>query len=359
MAAWEKIDPYTYFCHWEYLINKSQWSALGIQYNEYINKEKTAAARLGKPEKEARRIKITYFAFAISKTPLYSFCSGDLFYSSKSQNLAIQVAGIFKGKVEAHLIDGQNQRTGFLLSPKELSILLKTGISPGIEKQIWPSQSLRKSLIHMINSPNKEPTGTSPCVGYNVIFMASGLYNLSTCHVEQINIVDEETLIDLQGCTWITDPDPFTELGEFTQIGVSRIIQITDLTTGEIINDLPAWLGKNPQEFEFAHLNTIEFNGHVINYLIYALFQISYKLRSRVSREREIIAKQFPTVDANYLKSIKGSFNDSFYRFCIKQIPDELIDYAVLCANKIVRGSGRREASPLIYAMIERDFRQK
>lgn len=134
-------DPVRYFSSWAYQIHKSLWPALGVTLREYIDKKKPAQ-KDATTKHDQGGISVTnktptkYLAYAISTPPAFDFQEGDLFFSSTSTQLALQV--IAKRKlIEVHQIKlGNNRlsdatcRAAFQLIDTELADWLRTGIVP-------------------------------------------------------------------------------------------------------------------------------------------------------------------------------------------------------------------------------------
>ncbi|OZA21661.1 MAG: hypothetical protein B7X93_13625, partial [Hydrogenophilales bacterium 17-61-9] len=90
----QKIDALAYFSEWEFEINRALWPALGVTLREYIDKERTKAARdeaKQHGERNLTKIAHRYLAHAVSESPALDFHEGDVFPSKKCDGVSLQV----------------------------------------------------------------------------------------------------------------------------------------------------------------------------------------------------------------------------------------------------------------------------
>jgi hypothetical protein len=152
----QKIDAPAYFSEWEFEIHRALWSALGITLREYIDKERTKAAReAAKQHGEGNLTKIAhrYLAHAVSENPVLDFHEGDVFPSKKSDGVSLQV--IAQGEyLEVHqiIIQSPPRRLAFHVTDTELAAWLRTGNKPS-NARIGKGQSYSEVLRFGIEEP--------------------------------------------------------------------------------------------------------------------------------------------------------------------------------------------------------------
>lgn len=127
------VNPVDYFADWHYSIPECFWSGLGVERREYVDKQKTIAARKracserNLTTKEAAQIRITFFAYAVSKNPHYDFHQGDVFYSKGD---AIQISLIVNGMIEIYRFVKPHYVYACRVTQKQLVEWLRFGVEP-------------------------------------------------------------------------------------------------------------------------------------------------------------------------------------------------------------------------------------
>lgn len=152
----QKIDAPAYFKEWEFEIHRALWPALGVNLREYIDKEKTKAAR--EEAKEHGEVNLTqiahrYLSHAVSGNPVLDFHEGDVFASKKSEGVSLQVIAQSE-YIEVHqiIIQSTPRRLAFHVTDTELAAWLRTGIAPS-NSRIGRGQSYSEVLRFGIEEP--------------------------------------------------------------------------------------------------------------------------------------------------------------------------------------------------------------
>lgn len=152
----QKINALDYFSEWEFEVHRALWPALGVSLREYIDKERTQAAReaakqLG--EDNLTKIAIRYLAHAVSEIPVLEFHEGDVFPSKKRGGVSLQV--IAQGEyIEVHqiIIHSPPRRLAYHVTDTELATWLQTGNEPS-NARIGRGQSYSEVLRFGIEEP--------------------------------------------------------------------------------------------------------------------------------------------------------------------------------------------------------------
>lgn len=150
-----KIDPVAYFQEWAFDIHRSLWPALGVTLREYINPEKTKAARSaaksrGTPEGELRKIAVRYLAHVMPQTKTLAFHEGDIFYS-RTTEAPIQIITC-REFIEVHRITNNiPARQAFHITETELEVWLHTGVAP-TDGRIGQGESYSEALRFSIEN---------------------------------------------------------------------------------------------------------------------------------------------------------------------------------------------------------------
>jgi hypothetical protein len=152
----QKVDAVAYFGDWEFEIRRALWPALGVSLREYIDKERTKAARdEAKQRGETNLTKIAhrYLAHAVSENPALDFHEGDIFPSRNSDGISLQVIGVGE-YVEVHqiIIQSPARRLAFHVTDTELAAWLRTG-KPPLNSRISIGQSYSETLRFSIEEP--------------------------------------------------------------------------------------------------------------------------------------------------------------------------------------------------------------
>jgi hypothetical protein len=152
----QKIDAAAHFTTWEFEIHRALWPALGVELREYIDKERTKAAREeAKQRGETNLTKIAhrYLAHAVSENPALDFHEGDVFRSKKNDGVSLQVIGMGE-YVEVHqiIIQSPARRLAFHVTDTELAAWLRTG-KPPAHSRIGKGQSYSEILRFSIEEP--------------------------------------------------------------------------------------------------------------------------------------------------------------------------------------------------------------
>lgn len=151
-----KTDALAYFSEWEFEIHRALWPALGVTLREYIDKERTKAAReAAKQHGEDNLTKIAhrYLAHAVSENPVLDFHEGDIFQSKKTDGVSLQVIALGE-YVEVHQIitHSQPRRLAYHATDTELAAWLRTGKEPS-SARIGKGQSYSEVLRYSIEEP--------------------------------------------------------------------------------------------------------------------------------------------------------------------------------------------------------------
>jgi hypothetical protein len=154
--TFQKIDAATHFSTWEFEIHRALWPALGVDLRQYIDKERTKAAREeAKQRGETNLTKIAhrYLAHAVSENPVLDFHEGDVFPSKKSEGVFLQVIGMGE-YVEVHqiIIQSPARRLAFHVTDTELAAWLRTGKTLA-NSRIGKGQSYSEVLRFNIEDP--------------------------------------------------------------------------------------------------------------------------------------------------------------------------------------------------------------
>jgi hypothetical protein len=128
------VNPAQYFKDWHYDIHKSLWSALGVTRREYVDKEKTkaarAAAKMTGHQGPITRIAIRYLAYAVAERPALDFHEGDVFHP-RSGDHWLQVISLDDALRIDFVITETNLRTRFNVLPSQFADWLKDGMIRG------------------------------------------------------------------------------------------------------------------------------------------------------------------------------------------------------------------------------------
>lgn len=152
----QKIDAAAHFSTWQFEIHRALWPALGVELREYIDKERTKAAReeaKRQGETNLTRIAHRYLAHAVSENPALDFHEGDVFPSKKSDGVSLQVIGMGE-YVEVHqiIIQSPARRLAYHVTDTELADWLRTGSTPP-NSRIGQGQSYSEVLRFSIEEP--------------------------------------------------------------------------------------------------------------------------------------------------------------------------------------------------------------
>lgn len=148
-------DPVEHFARWAYSIEKAHWAALGVALREFIDKDKTAAARdaaraAGHDDDYVKRIAYRHLAYADAGVDRTEFNEGDLFHH-KSEKRAIQVVKL-ADLIEVHeIILGQApRRHAYRVTADDLASWLRDGNAPS-HARIPPMQSCASALFRYLS----------------------------------------------------------------------------------------------------------------------------------------------------------------------------------------------------------------
>lgn len=152
----QKIDAAAYFAPWAYEIRRALWPALGVNLREYVDKERTKAAReeaKQRGEVNLTRIAHRYLAYAVSGNPALDFHEGDMFPSRENDGISLQVIGMGE-YVEVHQIIVQSpaRRLAFHVTDTQLAEWLRAG-TPPLNSRIGRGQSYSEVLRFSIEEP--------------------------------------------------------------------------------------------------------------------------------------------------------------------------------------------------------------
>jgi hypothetical protein len=148
-------DPVTHFEHWAFCIKKAHWAALGVAQREFVDRDKTKAAKkaaksAGYDEEYVKRIAHRYLSYSDAGVERSEFHEGDLFHH-KTEPRALQIAkmGDFIEVHEIHL-EEPKERHAYRVTADELASWLKDGNRPSIAR-ITPSESGTTALLRYLS----------------------------------------------------------------------------------------------------------------------------------------------------------------------------------------------------------------
>lgn len=122
MIKWvQHPNPATLFSEWAFVVKKSHWPALGIQFREYTkNKQK-------------------YYSYAVASPIFYEFTEGDVFWNpANNQHLQV-ISDVFPLEIKYGGTDLPS--LGYMITPEQFVDWLRTGVAPTKSFQIDKNQS--------------------------------------------------------------------------------------------------------------------------------------------------------------------------------------------------------------------------
>lgn len=148
-------DPVAHFAAWAFSIEKAHWPALGVELREFIDKDKTTAARqaardAGHNDEYVKRIAHRHLCYSDAGVDRTEFHEGDLFHH-KSEPRAVQVVKL-ADLIEVHEITLQPpaRRHAYRITADELASWLKDDQTPS-HARIVPMQSGSAALFRYLS----------------------------------------------------------------------------------------------------------------------------------------------------------------------------------------------------------------
>lgn len=149
------VDPETYFRLWAYVIHPYHYQALGVSLRDYVDREKTKAARArgaeqGLTHAQCLKIASTYRCYVVDNPPAYDFSEGALFTPRCAASPCLQVFD-GPGYLEVHAITtNPARRRLFALGADDLAAWLETGTEPPLSMRLDRVATEHPALFKLI-----------------------------------------------------------------------------------------------------------------------------------------------------------------------------------------------------------------